>query len=65
MAVTETKTPPTRLAYGVDEAAEAMSVGRSTVWRWIHDKRVRTVKLGGRTLIPREELIRLLNPEAA
>lgn len=54
-----------RLAYGVEEAAEAMSVGKSTVWRWIHDKRVRSVKLGGRTLIPREELLRLLEADAA
>lgn len=50
-----------RLAYGVEEAAVVMSVGKSTVWRWIHDKRVRSVKLGGRTLIPREELLRLLD----
>jgi excisionase family DNA binding protein len=50
-----------RLAFGVDEAATVMCVGKSTVWRWIHDKRVRSVKLGGRTLIPREELLRLLS----
>ncbi|WP_426050619.1 excisionase family DNA-binding protein [Brevundimonas sp. SL161] len=50
-----------RLAFGVEEAATVMCVGKSTVWRWIHDKRVRSVKLGGRTLIPREELLRLLD----
>jgi excisionase family DNA binding protein len=50
-----------RLAFGVDEAATVMCVGKSTVWRWIHDKRVRSVKLGGRTLSPREELLRLLS----
>lgn len=54
-----------KLAYGIQEAAEAMSVGKSTVWRWIHDGRVKTVKLGGRTLIPRVELERLILPDAA
>ncbi len=54
-----------RLAFGVEEAATVMSVGKSTIWRWIHGKKVRTVKLGGRTLIPREELLRLLESEAA
>ena len=54
-----------RLAFGVEEAAKVMCVGKSTVWRWIHEKRVRSVKLGGRTLIPREELLRLLEADAA
>ena len=54
-----------KLAYGIEDAAQAISVGKSTIWRWIHGKKVRTVKLGGRTLIPREELLRLLEPEAA
>lgn len=53
-----------RLAFGVEEAAEALCVGKSTVWRWIHDGRVKTVKLGGRTLIRREELLRLLGAAA-
>lgn len=50
-----------RLAYGVEDAATAMSVGKSTVWRWIHDGKVSTKKIGGRTLIPRSELLRLLD----
>lgn len=55
-----------RLAYGVEDAATAMSVGKSTVWRWIHDGKVQTKKIGGRTLIPRSELLRLLEePDAA
>lgn len=53
--------PGDRLAYGVEDAATAMSVGKSTVWRWIQDGKLRTVKLGGRTLIPRSELLKLLN----
>ncbi len=53
-----------KLAYGVEEAASALCVGKSTVWRWIHDGRVKTIKLGGRTLIRREELLRLLDDAA-
>lgn len=53
-----------RLAFGVEEAAAALCVGKSTVWRWIHDGRVKTIKLGGRTLIRREELLRLLDDAA-
>lgn len=55
---------PGRLAFGVIEAAEALSVGKSTVWRWIHDGRLKTIKLGGRTLIRRSELDRLLDEAA-
>ena len=50
-----------RLAYGVTQAAEAMCVSKATVWEWIRQGRVRSVKIGGRTLIRREELVRLLD----
>ena len=53
-----------RLAFGVADAAAALSVGETTVWRWIAAGRLRTVKLGGRTLIRREEIIRLLDEAA-
>lgn len=54
-----------RIAYGVQEAAHAMSVGKSTVWRWIAEGKVQTRKLGGRTLIPHSELEKLLQQDAA
>lgn len=53
-----------RLAFGVADAAAALSVGQSTVWRWIQAGQLRTIKLGGRTLIRREELVRLLDEAA-
>jgi excisionase family DNA binding protein len=53
------------MAFGVDQAAEAISIGSSTMWRWIHQGKIKTVKLGGRTLIRREELIRLLDDAEA
>ena len=52
------------MAYGVKEAAAAMCVSKATVWEWIRQGRVRSVKIGGRTLIRREELVRLLDDAA-
>lgn len=40
-----------RLAYGVDDAAEALDVCKNTVWKLIADKELVTFKLGRRTLI--------------
>lgn len=54
-----------RLAYGPADAARVMSVSRATVFEWIRQGKVRSVKIGGRTLIAREELLRLLKPDAA
>lgn len=34
-----------RLAYGVTEAAAALSVGTATVWRWVKDGKVKTLKI--------------------
>ena len=53
------------LAYGIEAAAEAMGVSRSTVFEWIRQGKVQSRKIGGRTLIPRSELLRLLEPDAA
>ena len=40
-----------KIAYSVPEAARAIGVGKSTVWKLIADKRLEVVKLGSRTLI--------------
>lgn len=40
-----------RLAYGVEEAAEALCVCKNTVWKHIAEKELATFKLGRRTLI--------------
>jgi len=45
--------------YTVEEFAIAVKRGVATVWRWIAAKKVITVKLGDRTLIPTSELHRL------
>jgi excisionase family DNA binding protein len=44
----------------VKDAAEALSIGTSTVWRMISEGRLKRVKIGGRTLIPASEIARLL-----
>lgn len=57
--------PTDRQAFSVDRAAETLSLGASTIWRLIKAGRLKTVKLGGRTLIRREELLRLLDAAEA
>lgn len=49
-----------KLAYSVTEAAAAIGVSRSTVWKLVAEKRLPTVKLGHRTLIRRQDLESLL-----
>jgi excisionase family DNA binding protein len=39
------------LAYGIKEAAIALGVGRTTIWRVINDGKLSAVKVGNRTLI--------------
>lgn len=46
----------TKLAYGVLEAAEALGVGKSTVWRLIEAGELATFRLGARRLIRRDVL---------
>lgn len=56
---------PDPLAYGVAEAAIALSVSESQIWIWLRQGRIRTFKAGARTLIRREELLRFLDALAA
>lgn len=44
-----------RIAYGVEEFAELMGIGRTTAFNLIREGRVKAVKLGARTLIPASE----------
>jgi excisionase family DNA binding protein len=45
--------------YTVDEFAKTIGKSTVTIWRWIASKKVITVKVGDRTLIPKSELARL------
>jgi excisionase family DNA binding protein len=50
----------TRLAYSINESAFMLSVSRSTIFNLINDKKLTIIKIRGRTLIPRESLITLI-----
>jgi excisionase family DNA binding protein len=48
--------PPEKLTYSLKEAASAIGVGKSTLYKALSDGRLTAVKLGNRTLIPAEAL---------
>lgn len=48
------------LAYGMEDAAEALGVSVPTLFRWKKAGLFRTTKVGGRTLVRRVELERML-----
>jgi excisionase family DNA binding protein len=49
--------------YTASEAARALRVSRTTVWRWVSEGRLAAYHVGGRTLrIRREDVKRALRP---
>ena len=62
-----TPTPPPvqpltlKLAYGVEEAAELLSISRSKLYILVRDGKIRTVKAGGRTIISHQSLVDFLS----
>jgi excisionase family DNA binding protein len=48
----------------IEEAAHALGCGRTTVFKLIREGRLRVVKLGTRTIIPRSEVARLLTGDS-
>ena len=54
-----------RLALSVKEAAETLGVGKELIYRAINRGELRAVRLGGRVMVPRIELERLLGMETA
>ncbi len=58
--VMTTDTSP-RLAYGIEQAVEATSVGRSLLYEQIKAGKLKTFKIGTRTLIAAEDLIAWLD----
>lgn len=45
-----------RLAYSVEDAAIALSIGRTRAWQLIREGDLSAIKIGGRTLISVTEL---------
>jgi len=59
---------PARLLYGVPEAAARLSLGDRTVWKYVQSGRIRSLRIGGRRLIPAaalEEFVTALEAEAS
>ncbi len=47
-------------AYSINDAARRLSIGRSSLYALINSGELKPIKLGGRTLIVREEIDALL-----
>ena len=52
--------PLPRQAYRPEEAAEALGVSKTTIWRWRKAGRLRFVRVGRIALVPAAEIDRLL-----
>jgi excisionase family DNA binding protein len=57
------RAPRERRFYSVAEAADALGVSPSTIWRWIRDRRLPAYRVGPRTIrIKPEDVEALLQP---
>ena len=56
---TDPNTP--KLAYSINEACKASSLGRTSIYAHIGANRLKAVRIGGRTVIPAESLHALIN----
>lgn len=50
-----------KLAYSINEACKASSLGRTSIYAHIGANRLKAVRIGGRTVIPAESLHALIN----
>lgn len=62
IATTENVTPK-RQTYTIAEAATILGLSLSNTYRLARDGRIPSVRIGGRLLVPRAVLRRLLNPD--
>ena len=53
-----------RLVYSVNETARLLSIGRTSIYAMIADGRLKSFKLGRRTLIRGESIRRLVDERA-
>ncbi len=60
---TKTNDPP-KIAYSINEACKASSLGRTTIYSHIAAGRLLARRIGGRTVIPAESLHALIAGEA-
>lgn len=55
------KLPTPKLAFGINETAFALSLGRTKVYALINEGALRTIKIGGRRLITANSIYTLLD----
>lgn len=53
-----------RLAYSINETARLLSLGRTSIYAMIADGRLESFKLGRRTLVKAESIVRLVEGRA-
>jgi excisionase family DNA binding protein len=53
-----------KLAYSVEEAREALGIGRATIYELINPGRLHSIKVGARRIIPASALAELLGGAA-
>jgi excisionase family DNA binding protein len=58
------KHDPLKIGYSIREACQASSLGRTTLYNHIAAGRLRVTRVGGRTIIPAENLRALIAGEA-
>jgi excisionase family DNA binding protein len=56
----QTLSVPDRAAWSINDGARRIGVGRTTIYKLAAEGKIRLVKVAGRTLIPDEELVRLI-----
>jgi excisionase family DNA binding protein len=57
---TKLVTPPANaVAYRVNTACDMLGIGRATLYKAINEGKLRSIKVLGRTVIPRSEIERL------
>lgn len=54
-----------QLAFTINDAARAVGLSRSTIYRLIAAKQLRTIRIGSRTLIPTASLQQLCDEAAS
>lgn len=55
--------PKLKLAYSIREACEATSLSRTTIYAHVSSGLLKAVRVGGRTMIPLDSLLNLINGE--
>jgi excisionase family DNA binding protein len=60
MDVPTQKAIPSKLAYRIPEACAAIGLGRSKLYELINDGTIKTSLVGGRRVVPVQELERLI-----